>query len=886
MKKVVITLLCSGILCLVMSMPVLAEEQASVDSSEVVLQGIKNSDNVTYSSSEEFQECLQDICVNIVENEEIDIECGDFGINEATTYQGTEEDKSETDSFAVEEQWLLVDIKDVESEDVDEPTVLTEYVDAEDTDTKDTDTEDDKIHVEEELRESDEENTAALTEDEELKGIDPVVEHSSDNIVEVILPMEEKSISKAGTSIKKADTGTSDQYTGVRADEEGVFHYYVDGEIDSTYTGIARDTDDVWYCIKNGDVDFDFSGLAKRPEDGIWYYIKDGILDWGYTGIAENPLNTNWYRVKNGQVDFSFNGLAKRPEDGIWYFLKNGMLRWGYTGIAENPINENWYRVKEGQVDFSFNGLAKRPEDGIWYYLKNGMLRWGYTGIAENPLNTNWYRVKEGQVDFGFTGLAKRPEDGIWYYLKNGMLRWGYTGIAENPINENWYRVKEGRVDFGFTGLAKRPEDGIWYFLKGGMLRWGYTGIAENPLNTNWYRVKEGQVDFGFTGLAKRPEDGIWYYLRNGMLRWGYTGIAENPLNTNWYRVKNGQVDFSFTGVTERPEDGIWYYLRNGMLRWGYTGIAQNPEDKGWYRVEKGMVNWDYTGGAQRPENGNWYYIRDGKLDWSYTGLDTAKDNKVYFYQNGVRKNKESIEWNGETYYFDTKTAVMLYSVKQINEGLLYAASISNGKTIALDPGHSYVLPAGVEPLGPGSGAMKEKDTYGTLGWATGLKEADLNLAVATKLRSELLKRGYSVILTRENNETAVSCVDRTNVANTIGADAYIRLHGNGDTSCRSGALTMCITQANTWQSVHYADCSRLSENVLDEYCKETGLAKIGVWYVDTLTGNNWAQVPTTLIEMGNMCNGNDDRWMADETNQFTMAEGIANGIDVFFNFS
>ena len=53
-------------------------------------------------------------------------------------------------------------------------------------------------------------------------------------------------------------------------------------------------------------------------------------------------------------------------------------------------------------------------------------------------------------------------------------------------------------------------------------------------------------------------------------------------------------------------------------------------------------------------QNGNWYYIRDGKLDWSYTGLDTAKDNKVYFYQNGVRKNKESIEWNGETYYFVT----------------------------------------------------------------------------------------------------------------------------------------------------------------------------------------------------------------------------------------
>ena len=238
-----------------------------------------------------------------------------------------------------------------------------------------------------------------------------------------------------------------------------------------------------------------------------------------------------------------------------------------------------------------------------------------------------------------------------------------------------------------------------------------------------------------------------------------------------------------------------------------------------------------------------------------------------------------------KTYYFKEGSGALLYGINETSVGKLYspAQGVDNGKVIALDPGHSYVIPAGGEPLGPGSGAMKEKDTYGTIGWATGLKEADLNLAVATKLRMELLKRGYSVILTREDNDTAISCVDRTNVANTIGADAYIRLHGNGDTSCKSGALAMCITQANSWQSAHYADCSRLSENVLDEYCKETGLVRIGVWYVDTLTGNNWAQVPTTLIEMGNMCNGNDDRWMADGANQDKMAYGIANGLDVFF---
>ena len=684
------------------------------------------------------------------------------------------------------------------------------------------------------------------------------------------------------------DTDTSpeepDVFNGVREDEDGNLHYYVNGIIDPEYTGLAWDAEGLLYYVQ-GETISKHTGVAQDNADNGWYYYKNGDKNTTYTGIAKD-IDKVWYRIKNGEVDFDYKGVAWRPENGNWYFMKDGILDWSYTGIGKDPESSKWYRVRNGQVDFSFNGLAKRPENGNWYYLKDGELDWTYTGVGENPNTKNLYRVKKGQVDFKFNGLAKRPEDGGWYFLRDGMFRIDYTGIGQNPNNTNWYRVKNGMVDFGFNGLAKRPEDGGWYFLRNGMFRIDYTGIGQNPDNTNWYRVKNGMVDFAFNGLAKRPEDGDWYFLKGGMFRNTYTGIGQNPDNKNWYRVKGGKVDFSFNGVTERPENKNWYYLKDGMLRWGYTGIAKNPDDNSWYRVEKGMVNWDYTGGALRPENGNWYYIKDGKLDWSFSGLDKVESNKVYYYKNGIRQNKETQEWNGVTYYFDTKTAAMLYSINKTEAGLLYVAPVSNGKIVALDPGHSYVIPAGVEPLGPGSGAMKEKDTYGTLGWATGLKEADLNLAVATKLRTELLGRGYSVILTRENNDTAVSCVDRTNVANTIGADAYIRLHGNGDTSCKSGALTMCITQANTWQSAHYTDCSRLSEDVLDEYCKETGLPRIGVWYVDTLTGNNWAQVPTTLIEMGNMCNGYDDRWMADETHQFTMAEGIANGIDVFFGIS
>ena len=63
---------------------------------------------------------------------------------------------------------------------------------------------------------------------------------------------------------------------------------------------------------------------------------------------------------------------------------------------------------------------------------------------------------------------------------------------------------------------------------------------------------------------------------------------------------------------------------------------------------------------------------------------------------------------------------------------------------IVLDPGHSSVVAGGYEPLGPGSGQMKEKDTSGTQGVATGVEEYKLNLSIGLQLRTLLQKRGFN----------------------------------------------------------------------------------------------------------------------------------------------
>ena len=209
---------------------------------------------------------------------------------------------------------------------------------------------------------------------------------------------------------------------------------------------------------------------------------------------------------------------------------------------------------------------------------------------------------------------------------------------------------------------------------------------------------------------------------------------------------------------------------------------------------------------------------------------------------------------------------------------------VSNGKVIVLDPGHSNVVTGNTEPLGPGSSEMKAADASGTRGTTTGLTEIELNFQIATQLKAELEARGYTVILTREDNDTAISCAERAQVANDAHADAFIRIHADGsESSSASGAMGICITPSNPYVPEMYSESRILSDDILNEYVAATGFSSRGVWETDTMTGNNWSTVPCTLLEMGFMTNPNEDTLMADPDFQVKMVTGIANGVDRYF---
>ena len=254
--------------------------------------------------------------------------------------------------------------------------------------------------------------------------------------------------------------------------------------------------------------------------------------------------------------------------------------------------------------------------------------------------------------------------------------------------------------------------------------------------------------------------------------------------------------------------------------------------------------------------------------------------------RTGVSEEWSRVMYNSQTCYV-TNEWITDKTPEVATSGIDDPASArtGGGKIIVIDPGHQGKGDSAQEPIGPNASATKARVTSGTTGTVSGWAEYELNLAVSLQLRDELVRRGYTVHMTREIHDVSMSNKERAEFATAKGGDILVRIHANGsEDRSVNGALCMAPTNSNQFLSVNLiSESQRLSKNIIDSYVAATGFADQGVYPTDEMSGINWSTMPVTIVEMGYMSNASDDAKMADPAMQVNMVKGMCDGIDIYF---
>ncbi|MEC3952815.1 N-acetylmuramoyl-L-alanine amidase [Nocardia sp. CDC153] len=208
------------------------------------------------------------------------------------------------------------------------------------------------------------------------------------------------------------------------------------------------------------------------------------------------------------------------------------------------------------------------------------------------------------------------------------------------------------------------------------------------------------------------------------------------------------------------------------------------------------------------------------------------------------------------------------------------------GRTVVIDPGHNgggAAHPDQINAQVPdGRGGTKPCNTTGTSG-NDGYTEHEFNWDVGQRVRDLLAARGFHVVMSRDSDDGVGPCVDeRGTLGNRVGAAAVVSIHADGASAGAHGFhvaySSPALNDAQSGPSVQLATTLR-DTMVGAGFTTSTYVGSDGMNPRADLAGLNFSEVPTALIECGNMRDPGDAALIESPDGRARFAQAIANAI-------
>lgn len=171
--------------------------------------------------------------------------------------------------------------------------------------------------------------------------------------------------------------------------------------------------------------------------------------------------------------------------------------------------------------------------------------------------------------------------------------------------------------------------------------------------------------------------------------------------------------------------------------------------------------------------------------------------------------------------------------------------------TVVLDAGHG----------GSATGALYEE-----------IMEKDLTLPITLRAAELLGEKGYNVVLTRDR-DVYVDLYDRSDMANSVGADVFVSIHANASPTNLDFEGTFTYSYPNSTRGEKLAGC------IQDAVVAATGSVDRGLLTNDYVVLRE-TTMPAALLEMGFMSCHRELERLVDPEYQEKISQGIAGGVE------